>query len=227
MRTSSARMPKTDDDGYSGEQAPRVAANATGQYDPHNKQQLKALLATIYTDLSAVSDQADVVAFYAGFSCEVAIFVRAHGNVDLGNVDLENIAAAPAALPALEVWIEDYFNCLTPDARLGELDAREKMQRLATQARMRAACVWKGYILALHTPPDDWDVDAVCALGALAILSMADPAKVVGAQRNPDKADFIRDNARDSDWPPRAAVELCLQHGNLLADKLQALRSRN
>jgi hypothetical protein len=221
-------MLKTDDDADHGEQAPRVTASAAGPYDPDNKQQLKALLATIYADLSAVSDQAEVVAFYAGFSCEVAIFVRAHGNVDLGNV-----AAAPAAqpllsaLPALEIWIEDYFNHLTPDARHGELDAQEKMQRLATQARMRAACVWKGYVLALHTPPEDWDVDAVCALGALAILSTADPARVVGAQRNTGKADFIRDNARDGDWPPRAAVELCWQHGDLLADKLQALRSRN
>jgi len=234
MSTSSARSLKAHDDEYEGDRAHTAAAPAANRYDPDSVQQRTAILTTIYRDLSAVRDNAEVIAHYAGFACEVAVFVHAHCGVDLGNLTLpiEDGPLEPShpvskVLPALEVWIADYFNSLGTDtAKLGDLDPQEKMQRLATQARMRAACVWKGYLLALNIHPTEWRIDAACALGALAILSVADAGKIVGAQRAPNKAAYIRDHVRDDDWPPRAFIDLYLSNEDLLTDKLQALRSQ-
>jgi hypothetical protein len=220
MSPSSARK-LTNDETHS---AP--AARAATPYDPDSVEQLTALLTAVYRDLNAVRDQPDVVAYYAGFACEIAIFVRAHCGVDLcdPNFPYDDAQALTTALPAVEMWIEDYFGGLSHDApKFSELDAQAKMQRLATQARMRAACVWKGYLLALNTPPEHWDTDAIYALGSLAILSVADAAKVVAAQRGPDKPDFIRDNARDDEWPPRAFIDLYLQNEDLLTERLRAM----
>jgi hypothetical protein len=247
MKLSIARSLNTSDDEYrseeecvftagagiksSGDNMTRGRAGAASKYDPNNAQQLIALLATIYTDLCAVRDEPEVLAYYAGFSCKIAVFVREHCQVDMGNLTFP-IEASPLAashpvmmaLPALDVWIEDYFNSLaTAAASVSELGPNEKMQRLATQARMRAACMWKGYLFALNTQPANWGIDAVCALSALAILSTADPAKVIGALRDGTKAAMIRDNVRDDDWPPRAFIDLYLRNDDLLANKMQAL----
>jgi hypothetical protein len=222
MSPSSARKLADDRDTH--------AARATAPYDPDSVAQLTALLAAVYRDLSAVRDRPDVVAYYAGYACEIAIFVRAHCGVDLCDLTLprDDAQAVTAALPAVEMWIEDYFSGLSSNAlKFSELDSQEKMQRLATQARMRAACVWKGYLLALNTPPEEWAADAIYALGSLAILSVADGGKVVAAQRGPDKPDFIRDNARDDEWPPRAFIDVYLRNEDLLTAKLQAMNPRD
>jgi hypothetical protein len=219
MSPSSARKLTND------ETRAAPAARAAAPYDPDSVEQLTALLTAVYRDLNAVRDRPDVVAYYAGFACEIAIFVRAHCGVDLCDPSPPRDAqAVTAALPAVEMWIEDYFSGLASDApKFSELDAQDKMQRLATQARMRAACVWKGYLLALGTPPAHWDTDAIYALGALAILSVADAAKVVATQRGADKPDFIRDNARDDEWPPRAFIDVYLRNEDLLTERLRAM----
>ncbi len=223
--TSSSAHKLTDDESRA------APARAAAPYDPDNAEQLTALLSAVYRDLSAVRDEADVIAYYAGFACEIAVFVRAHCGVDLANLTfpVEDGPLDPrhpmlTALPAVEMWIEDYFTGMSSDAlKFSELDAQEKMQRLATQARMRAACVWKGYLLALNTPPDEWQTDAIFALGSLAILSVADAVKVIRAQRDPAKPDFIRDNVRDDEWPPRAFIDLYLQNEDLLTERLRAM----
>jgi hypothetical protein len=223
MSPSSARK-LTNDETHA------APAKAAAPYDPDSVEQLTALLAAVYRDLSAVRDRPDVVAYYAGFACEIAIFVRAHCGVDLCDLTLprDDAQAVTAALPAVEIWIEDYFSGLASDApKFSELDAQDKMQRLATQARMRAACVWKGYLLALDTPPAHWDTDAIYALGSLAILSVANGGKVVATQRGADKPDFIRDNARDDEWPPRAFIDVYLRNEDLLTAKLQAMNPRD
>lgn len=88
-------------------------------YNPDNVRQLIAILETIYESIYAVQNDPEVVAFYASFACEVAVFVREQSDVDICTLTfpMEAPPLAPShplmkALPLLEIWIEDYFKGL-------------------------------------------------------------------------------------------------------------------
>jgi hypothetical protein len=130
------------------------------------------------------------------------------------------------ALPPLEVWVEDFFKGLAAGEHENRvLDHEAKVRRLATQARMQAALIWKAYLFALNTDPANWGTDATCALASLRILSRADSAKVLSILRDEGKAATVRENARDGDWPPRGFINLYLKNGDLVADKLLSIAS--
>ncbi len=194
-------------------------------YEPKNIRQLNGLLETIYDGLAA-QNEPWVVEYYASFACEVAVFVRMHSQVDICTLTFPMEAPPLAAthplmkaLPLLEIWIEDYFESGPTDT--SNLDHDAKVRVLATQARMQAACIWKGYLFALNTEPANWGTYAVCALGSLRILSMADSAKVIDLLRDETKAAVIRTNVRDDDWPPQGYANLYLKNGDLLEGKLR------
>jgi len=209
-------------------------------YDPQNKQQLAVILKWVYESaFQPVQNDRDLVAVYASFASEVAIFVRTQTHVDICTLTspLEIPPLAPLMRPlmttlspleivmlALETFIVDQLK--TYATKGGDIHGRDheaKVRYLADNARMLAAFVWKGYLYALNTEPPNWGIDAVCALSALRILSTADPTKVVEILRDGSKAAIIRTNVCDGDWPPRGYIKLYFENRDLLAGKYRAI----
>jgi hypothetical protein len=202
------------------------SAEVARLYNPENIRQLNETLEKLYEGIDAIWNDPEVLEFHATIACEVAIFVRIKSQVDICTLTFPRqtpplAASHPLmkALPWLEIFIEHFFkNVVTAD--VNRLDPDAKFRRIVSTARMQAAFVWKGYLFALNTEPADWGTHAVCALGALKILSTADSAKIIKTIRLDGSIDEYKNEVRDDDWPPRGFINLFLKHSELLEEKL-------
>jgi hypothetical protein len=203
-------------------------AEIAGAYNPKNVIQHRVILELVYECIDSLRNDHEAIALYAVYACEVAVFVRKHTQIDICTLtfpmEMPPLAASHPlmkALPFLEVWIEDYFRSLVADATdVAPLDHDGKARALANQIRMETACIWKAYLFALNTKPEDWGTDYVCALSALRVLSIADPGNVISNLREGGEADVIRTSVRDDDWPPRGFINLYLKNSDLLDEKM-------
>jgi hypothetical protein len=183
--------------------------------DHINAPQLSAILETAYKRLYSLKDDPEAVEYYARFACEIAVSIRDIVGIDIGAIppQFAKSHSFNNALAALQGLIDDLLKGIST---LSKDDPRS----VHSTTMMQAATIWRGYLLALTTPPPSWGIDAVCALSALAILATASPAQVINRLRD-DQA-FVpstRKNVRDDDWPPRGCVNLILQNGPLLSAK--------
>jgi hypothetical protein len=191
------------------------------KYDQNSLPQLIWALETIYENTSALQDDAAVLALYTNVTCQVAVYIRRHSGLDLRgvNTSLEfpidrtllnpDIHILVRALRVLEYLIRDGLDHLEDDTNdLSQMDADTKLLQLLREAKMRAAFVWKGYLLALNTPPNLWGPIAEYSFSTLRILAVVSADAVIKAVRKDAIPSIPRHLVQDDDWPPRKYIDL-------------------
>jgi hypothetical protein len=191
------------------------------KYDRNSLPQLIWALETIYENTSALQDDAPILALYANVTCEVAVYIRRHSGLDLRGVNtslefpIDRTLLNPdtdilvRALRVLEYLIRDGLDHLENGTKhLRKMDADTKLLQLLREARMRAAFVWKGYLLALNTPPNLWGPIAKYSFSTLKILAVVSADAVIKAVRKDAISSILRHLVHDDDWPPRKYIDL-------------------
>lgn len=200
-------------------------AEIAGSYKANDIRQLMLMTELGYTEIQNAQKDAELLACYASFACQIAVSIRINTDIDICTL------SSPIEKPPLPVThplmkairlLDSYIgDCLKSIALFGEKNTREvKIERGAALMRLQTAAIWKSYLFTRNTEPKNWSEYSAHALSALKTLSEAKHALVMKFVREEPEDDPVRNSVRDIDWPPRAAIELYSQHTDLIEDKI-------
>jgi hypothetical protein len=177
-----------------------IWGNTSNLYQIHPAAVERGLLASIHKTISDAKKYPEDLAHYASFVCGVAVTLREALGIDLNTLTLiVETTPLPSTHPLVRIF------------------------------SVHAALVWKGYLLALNSYPDSWEIEHLSALATLKILTTVDAAYVLKSLRNESHGvrgtfnDDIRAAARDRDWPPIGFQDLCRKNASILETKCIAL----
>jgi hypothetical protein len=203
-------------------------------YDRNNATQRADLLKSIYKNIHGTRNSPEVLVYYASFTCGLAVNMRLHRGVDFHTLrfPIESpplVSTHPLMLvrEVLDLLIEEHLKFISATSA-------DDPRWTDAWAMMMAAFIWKGYLLALSTPPASWGSEIVYSLGSLSILTTANPTQVTTKLRNNTHAAIknvfdapTRSAVRTDDWPCRGFIDVYFKNRELLERQLRELNEEN
>lgn len=186
---------------YSGNSLPvNEFAGLREAYNPNNIRQLNGLLELTERRLQQFRIHEGFLKLYAAAAFEIAIEIKRKTGVNICTLSfpMEKPPLAPThpmmvSLACLDAIISSRFNELA-----GETQVR--VEQFDTLSKMEMGLVWKGYVLTLNTPPENWFSYNYASIGSLKILSKVSGADAI---EEIEERGFISVNGVDpKDWPP-------------------------
>jgi hypothetical protein len=192
-------------------------AKLRASYSPDNIRQLNDLTALTERRLQEFQKNREFLKLYVATAFEIAIEIKRATAVNICTLAFPvEVPPLPESHP-LMVALGPLDGMITSNFDTLAIETRTRIAEFDNLARVEMGLVWKGYLLTLNTPPQNWFTYNYAALGCLRILATVSGANAIEVI---EERGLVSTNGVDPmNWPPPGFFKVYFQNRDRLVSR--------